>query len=146
MPRNRIARPSDPRTVYWLIAGHEAGRAGLLTVGLDGGGETPPVFSFPDEAGMFLRLGGFEKDGWRTVACMAGELVSKLAEDRRPEVKLVALDPLPEMMDPMFGTTLALVTLSLRSFVERHAGGPEEKLVRPRNGSRRVAVGTLGPA
>ena len=38
----------------------------------------------------------------------------------------MALDPLPEMVQTMFDTTIALVTLSLHGFAERHAVRPEE--------------------
>jgi hypothetical protein len=124
MLRNEMARPPDLTTAYWLIENLEAGRSEMFTVRIDAEREALPVFSFPEEAEMFVKLGGLEERGWRTAESTAGELLLRLAEYRRAGVGLVALDPLPEMMGPMFDTTIALVTLSLHGFVERHAGGP----------------------
>jgi hypothetical protein len=115
-------------TVYWLIENPEAGRTEKLTVRIDPRREALPVFSFPEEADMFLALGGLEERGWRIVACTAGELVSRLPGYRRAGIELVALDPLPEMMSPALDTTIALVTLSLRGFARRHTAKPREPL------------------
>ncbi len=129
MSRNRAAAP-NLTTVYWLIENPEAGRTEKLTVRIDPSREALPVFSFPEEAEMFLKLGGLEERGWRVVEITAGELVSRLAGYRRAGIELVALDPLPEMMGPALGTTIALVTLSLRGFARRHTAGPKERLAR----------------
>ncbi len=115
-------------TVYWLIENPEAGRTEKLTVRIDPRREALPVFSFPEEAQMFLVLGGLEERGWRIVACTAGELVSRLPGYRRAGIELVALDPLPEMMSPALDTTIALVTLSLGGFARRHTARPREPL------------------
>ena len=127
MSRNRAATP-NLTTVYWLIENPEAGRAEKLTVRIDPSREALPVFSFPEEAEMFLKLGGLEERGWRVVESTAGELVSRLAGYRRAGIELVALDPLPEMMSPALDTTIALVTLSLRGFARRHTARPREPL------------------
>ena len=124
MPRDRAARPPNLTTVYWLIENPEAGRPEQLTVRIDARREALPVFSFPEEAEMFLKLGGLEERGWRIAESTAGDLVSRLAGYHRAGIELVALDPLPEMMGSMFDTTIALVTLSLRGFVKRHAVDP----------------------
>ncbi len=107
-------------TSYWLIAKNGARRTEALTVGLGEGRRALPVFSFPDEAGLFLSLGGFARDGWRVDESTSGALLSTLAEDL-PEVGYVALDPLPEMVHAMCGTTISLVTLSRRKFIHRLA-------------------------
>lgn len=120
--KSSAARSPNLATVYWLILRHEAGRPEVLTVSLDGGKEALPVFSFADEAEMFLKLGGFEEDGWRTGESTAGDLISVLAQDLCGEVEFLALDPLPEMVDPAFGTVIALVTLNQQRFLERHVG------------------------
>jgi hypothetical protein len=73
---------------------------------------------------MFVTLGGLGKRGWRTAESTAGEILSRLAEYRRAGVGLVALDPLPEMLGPMFDATIALVTLSMDGFAARHAVDP----------------------
>jgi len=127
---NRVARPPTVTTVYWLIENPGAGGSEVFTVRADAGREALPVFSFPDEAEMFLRLGCLEEKGWRTVESTAGELVSQLAKLHRAGVGLVALDPLPEMVGPTLGMTISLVTLSLRDFAGRHAIMPEEELAR----------------
>ena len=117
-------------TVYWLIENPEAGQPGELTIRIDASREALPVFSYPEEAEMFLRLGGLEERGWRIAACTAGELVSRLPGYRRAGIDLVALDPLPEMMGSALDTTIALVTLSLRGFARRHTVRPREQLAR----------------
>ena len=117
-------------TVYWLIENAEAGRPGELTVRIDAGRVALPVFSYPEEAEMFLRLGGLEERGWRIVESTAGDLVSRLPGYRRAGIDLVALDPLPEMVGSALDTTIALVTLSLRGFARRHTFRPTEQLAR----------------
>ncbi len=116
MLESGAARPPNLTTAYWLIEKPGFGRSEVLTVGA----ETLPVFSSPDEAETFLRLGGFEATGWRTVECAAGELLPRLATYHRAGVSLVALDPLPEMVGSVFDTTIALVTVSLSDFAGRH--------------------------
>jgi len=124
MSRNRTARPPDLTTAYWLIEHSETGWPEAFTVRIDAGREALPIFSFPEEAEMFVTLGGLGERGWRTAESTAGEILSRLAEYRRAGVRLVALDPLPEMMGPMFDATIALVTLTLDGFAARHAVGP----------------------
>ncbi len=126
---DRAALP-NLTTVYWLIENPEAGRTEKLTVRIDPRREALPVFSFPEEAEMFLKLGGLEERGWRIVESTAGELVARLPGYRRAGIELVALDPLPEMMGLALGTTIALVTLSLGGFARRHTAGPKERLAR----------------
>ena len=130
MSRSGAVRPPNLSTVYWLIENIEVGRSEKLTVRVEAEGEALPVFSFPEEAEMFLKLGGLEERGWRITESTAAELLSRLAQYHRAGIELVALDPLPEMLDSMFGTTIALVTLSLRGFVERHATRSEQELAR----------------
>jgi hypothetical protein len=73
-----------------------------------------PVFSFEEEAQMFLRLGGYEgDDGWRARESCAGELVSVLLGPCL-DAKGVALDPLPEMLED---GTIGLVEVGRRRFV-----------------------------
>jgi hypothetical protein len=61
----------------------------------EGDGESLPVFSFEEEARMFLRLSkDVETAGWWVRKATAGELVSLLLAPRA-KVKRVALDPLP---------------------------------------------------
>jgi len=128
VPRNSRARTSNLTTVYWLIENPGIGRSGMFTVCIDAGRKALPVFSFPEEAEMFLKLDGLEEGGWRIAESTAGDLVSRLSEYHRSGIELVALDPLPEMMGPVFGTTIALVTLSLHGFAQRHAARSGQEL------------------
>jgi len=77
--------------LFWLIAKVEAGRMSVLTTGLARGKKALPVFSFEDEARMFLELGA-SRGGWRVRVTTVGELVSILFG---AGVGRVLLDPLP---------------------------------------------------
>jgi hypothetical protein len=72
-----------------------------------------PVFSFEEEAEMFLRLGGYEGGGYLTRESSAGELVSVLCGPCK-DVKGVALDPLPEMLKD---GTVGFVEVGRESFL-----------------------------
>jgi hypothetical protein len=86
---------------------------GLEVLTIDGNGEVLPVFGFKEEAEMFLRL-GVSGTGWRVRETTRGELVSVLYAPCR-DVRLVALDPLPEMA---FESTVGFVSLGREAFVE----------------------------
>ncbi len=88
-----MARSRAPRRPLWLIANHENGRMGVLTLGSNDDEETLPVFSFEEEAETFLWLGE-TGTGWRARETTAEELISLLHE-ACAGVKRVALDPLP---------------------------------------------------
>lgn len=106
--------PGWPR---WLIVREGDGWVEPL-VCVDGGGERMlPVFSFEEEAELFLRLGNYD-GGWRTRESRIGELVSVLYGPCAG-VKSVALDPLPEMLED---GTLALVKVERERFLERTLG------------------------
>lgn len=75
--------------------------------------ERLPVFSYEEEAEMFLRLEGVG-EGWRVRETRAGELVSLLCGPCAG-VKEVALDPLPGMVAER---TVELVSLDRRCFIE----------------------------
>ncbi len=78
---------------FWLIVRHDVGRMEVLTTGLPSGEEALPVFSFEDEASIFLELGAFDGD-WRVRVTGAGELISILY-CLCASVRRIALDPLP---------------------------------------------------
>jgi hypothetical protein len=83
---------------YWVIARDAKdgfGQPDLLTVDLDGTGETLPVFSFEEEAEMFLWLQTTE-DGREVRETTPGQLVSILYGPCA-DVGRVMLDPLPEI-------------------------------------------------
>lgn len=104
------ARPPGP--AYWLITRNENGRIEVLTIHLGEGEEALALFSFEEEAQMYL---GFEAsgDGWRTRETRAGELVSVLL-GCCAHVGRVTLDPLPQMITD---ETARLLTLDRKSFV-----------------------------
>ena len=120
MLKSRAVRPPDLATSYWLIEKHEAGRTEVPTVHLENGGEALPIFSWVEDARMFLDLGLLKEDGWAIRESTAGRLVSMLEEELRAEVEFVALDPMPEMAAPTFGTMISLVTLDRQSFIDGH--------------------------
>ena len=101
-----------PVLSYWLITKNQNGGMKVFTTLLAGGGEALPVFSYEQEAELFL--GSLEAgSGWRVRESTAGELISVLCG---PCVGAneVALDPLPEMVAE---GTLGLVNLSRKRFV-----------------------------
>jgi hypothetical protein len=112
-PRQAKKPPSGPTPTRWMIARHDAnGRLQPLCVRA-GTSRVLPVFSFEEEAEMFLLLGGYDSSGWRARESSAGELVSVLCGPLA-DVEGVALDPLPEMLE---GGTIELVEVGRRRFV-----------------------------
>ena len=121
-PRQATEPPSGPPrrsptpTTRWIIARDGEGRLEPLCVH-EGTSRVLPIFSFEEEAQMFLRLGGYEgdedADGWRARESCAGELVSVLLGPCL-DAKGVALDPLPEMLED---GTLGLVGVGRRRFL-----------------------------
>lgn len=86
---------------------------GLQVFTIGSAGEVLPVFSFKEEAEMFLRLGVSEK-GWRVRESSCGELVSVLYGPCK-DIERVSLDPLPDML---CGRMVGLVSLSRKDFVK----------------------------
>ena len=85
------SRACRPR--YWLIVDPVPGGLDVLTIDLAGGEKALAVFSFQEEAELFLRCEP-PGTGWRVRETTEGELVSVL---RGPCASLgkVVLDPLP---------------------------------------------------
>jgi hypothetical protein len=81
------------RMQFWLVVSDGVGRMEPLTTELNGGRRALTVFSFEEEATLFLRL--CTRRGWRVRATGTGDLLSILTGPCR-EVELVALDPLPQ--------------------------------------------------
>jgi hypothetical protein len=123
-PRQAKKPPSGPSPTRWrMIARHEA-TGGLEPLCVRAGtSRVLPIFSFEEEAEMFLHLGGYEDSGWQARESSAGELVSVLCGPLA-DVECVALDPLPEMLGD---GTIELVEVERRRFVgqllERGANG-----------------------
>ena len=85
-----------PSTTFWLIVRYENSHTEVLTIDLDGDGGkgTLPVFSFEEEAKMFLRFEMSGNPSWRVRESAVGELALVLLGPYT-SVKKVALDPLP---------------------------------------------------
>ena len=98
--------------VSWLIERDE-GVKKVLVLGTDGEEKTLPVFSYEEEAWLFLDLSGLGP-GWRVGRIWTIDLLSVLAEARL-DVRHVALDPIPEI--GLHGPH-DLVSMSREEFVE----------------------------
>ena len=83
----------------------------------DARGWVLPVFSFEEEAEMFLHLGGHGGDGWRARESGASEIAS-LLRGSCADVGGVALDPLPGMAED---GTVGLVEVGRERFLGRLA-------------------------
>jgi hypothetical protein len=102
---------------YWVIAKDGFGRPDLLTVDLDGAEQALPVFSFEEEAEMFLWLQTTE-DGREVRETTPGQLVSILYGPCA-DVGRVMLDPLPEIGARM---QISLLGMDRNDFVESVMG------------------------
>ncbi len=111
---NGEGRP--PRPEWWLIVKDGNGSLEPLTIDGAGGetGETLPVFSFEEEAEMFLLFAGL-RGSWRARPSGCGEVVSILYGPCA-RVRDVALDPLPE---PISDGTIGLLSLERNRFIDR---------------------------
>lgn len=120
------------RQRYWVIARDAKdgfGQPDLLTVDLDGTGETLPVFSFQEEAEMFLWLQTTE-DGREVRETTPGQLVSILYGPCA-DVGRVMLDPLPEIGARV---QISLLGMDRNDFVESALGeqGASTRHISPR--------------
>ena len=102
--------------VYWLICDvTEPARAFVLD--LAGLGRSLPVFSFREEAELFLALGGLG-GGWAVREGGTGDFISLLF-GARADLANVILDPLPMMLrDSVAG----LISISPDRFLARFLG------------------------
>ena len=119
---------------YWVIAKDAkdgVGQLELLTVDLDGKGEALPVFSFEEEAEMFLWLQRTE-EGQKIRETTPGQLVSILYGPCA-DVGRVILDPLPEIGARM---QISLLGMDRNDFVESVIGA--RSLDTPYKPSRRT--------
>src|SRR5215210_2039779 len=119
------------RQRYWVIAKDGFGQPDLLTVDLDGTGEALPVFSFEEEAEMFLWLQTTE-DGREVRETTPGQLVSILYGPCA-DVERVMLDPLPEIGARV---QISLLGMDRNDFVESVMGA--RSLDTPYKPSRRT--------
>ena len=113
-----------PGGYYWLIVKQSAsgqadaqadvqvGAPEIFSMGF-AEQECLPVFSFREEAEMFLRLRSLEDD-WGARKSGSGELLSLLSSSLSG-VEQVALDPLPEISDNSVVTNL--ISMSRKGFM-----------------------------
>ena len=81
----------------WLITRHITSRMDVFTTHLCGDRKALAVFSFEEEAQMFLDLQlAASRDGWRVRRTSVGELVSVLYGPCS-DTKKVVLDPVPDV-------------------------------------------------
>jgi hypothetical protein len=102
----RVVPPRAGTQRFWVIAKDGFGRPDLLTVDLDGTGQALPVFSFKEEAEMFLWLQTTE-DGREVREATPEQLVSILYGPCA-DVGRVMLDPLPEIRARMQNSLLGM--------------------------------------
>lgn len=113
MLTKKTTRPPPRVAVYWLTSRDDNGRSETLTMGR-GGERRLPVFSFREEAEMFLSLRTLGA-GWSVKQTTAGELVSVLMGPYSG-VEFVALDPMPELVCRGMAD---LVSMSRERFINR---------------------------
>lgn len=97
---------------YWLIAERRRDRLEVLTTRLADGRRVLPVFSFEEEAAIYLRCG--IRGSWGVRRTEAGELVSLLCGPCRG-VELVALDPISDIESDLVN---GFVYLGRKRFVD----------------------------
>ena len=115
------------RRPLWIITSYQNNRMDALTLDPDSDGGFLAVFSFKEEAEVFLNLlEDDQKNDWRSRQTAAGELVSILLGPCAG-VKGVALDPLPVLFSRAM---LRLVSVNRERFVQdllkEHKGLPGE--------------------
>jgi hypothetical protein len=88
---NRSVNTAVRRTPYWLLVKRRRGRLEVLITSLADGRRVLPVFSFEEEANLYLRLG--IRGSWQVRQTEGGELLS-LLYCLCNRVELVALDPM----------------------------------------------------
>jgi hypothetical protein len=114
----RVTKPATKRlpkrVPYWLVVRDGCDRVEVLTIRALDGLQALPVFSFEEEAEMFLHLRG-SRDGWRLRETGTGELLSMLYTILR-DVRYVTLDPIPENSG-LNGS--GLLSISREAFVKR---------------------------
>lgn len=106
------AHTAGRRNSYWLIAKHSRGRWEVLTTHLGDGQRVLPVFSFAEEANLYLCH--VARSSWQLRQTRAGELASLLYGPCR-EVELVALDPISNVETDVMNR---LVSLERERFVD----------------------------
>jgi len=101
---------------FWLIVQDDGDRTKVFELGAGRGEKSLPIFSFEEEALLFLCLGGLEGP-WRASETDAAELGSALT-GTCSGVQRVVLDPFPKIgFDVLFET----VSLRWERFIDLFA-------------------------
>ena len=108
-----MLRSSLARRPLWLVVRHSNSCLEVLTTKIGTSGEALTVFSFEEEAELFLQYGA-SGTGWRARETTAGELISVLYGPC-VDVGKVALDPPPEIAGK---TMINLVSVGRKDFVQ----------------------------
>jgi hypothetical protein len=124
---------------FWLIAKYRTGGMEVLRTILASGREALPVFSFEDEARMFLELGA--SGGWRVRETTTGEITSVLF-DPCAGVGRVVLDPLP---GPFAEAPMDLAGLGREAFMETYLKNEESWRLAACLGHRRRQCDEIAP-
>ena len=77
---------------FWLIVRDDADQPVIFELGSRSGEKSLPIFSFEEEAQLFLRLGGLEGP-WRTIETGAATLAETCFS-----AECVVLDPFPQIV------------------------------------------------
>ena len=93
---------------------------GIFVFDVVGLGRSLPVFSFREEAELFLALGGLGDRRW-TVEKRADDFLA-LYRGPSADVESAVLDPLPTTLRD---NTAGLIGLSLGRFMDRFLGAPD---------------------
>lgn len=103
--------------LYWLLVRDTENGTETLTTGLSNSGRMLPVFSFREEAEMYLCLRG-PRDEWRIRGISSRELRS-LFDTALENIASVTLDPIPENS---FLDTSGLLSITRQDFLVRLEG------------------------
>ncbi|HSK85607.1 MAG TPA: hypothetical protein VK902_19715 [Rubrobacter sp.] len=98
---------------HWLITRHKVSSLEVLTIDSEDDEQVLPIFSFEEEAQLFLRFCEAGR-GWKVRETSPGELISVLSGPCA-EVSEVALDPVPEVCG---AALLGLLSVERDEFVE----------------------------
>lgn len=97
---------------FWVVCPERF--SGPLVVDLPDLGRAVALFSFEEEALLYLRLRGWDETGGLRARRISGAGLLKLLSSRWAGYRSVALDPIPELDA---GTLLPLTTTSRELFV-----------------------------
>jgi hypothetical protein len=101
---------------FWLIVHDDGDRPKVFELEAGRGEKSLPIFSFEEEALLFLRLGGLE-ERWRASETDAAELDSALS-GTCSGVRHVVLDPFPKIG---FASLCETVSLQWERFIDMFA-------------------------